>query len=82
MSSFIGFDWLYIKMGIDEQQENLFELVNNKYKRTILSMGFIYTHYMLINFQAEVYFYKIVRFALMREDVRISKIISAGFIVK
>jgi FtsP/CotA-like multicopper oxidase with cupredoxin domain len=78
---FIGFDWRYRKMGIDEQETNLFGQTNKKDNRTAVSLGFMYTLPMLINFQAEVYNDGIVRLALMREDIPISKRIRAGFMV-
>ena len=78
---FIGFDWRYRKMGIDEQEENLFGQVNKKDNRTAVSLGFMYTFPMLVNFQAEVYHDGIVRLSLMREDIPISKRIRAGFMV-
>ena len=78
---FIGFDWRYRKMGIDEQEKNLFGQVNEKDSRRAVSLGFIYTLPMLVNFQAEVYHDGIVRLSLMREDIPISKRFRAGFMV-
>mgnify|MGYP001627155118 CR=1 FL=1 len=78
---FIGFDWRYREMGIDEQERNLFGQVNKKDHRTNVSLGFMYTLPMLVNFQAEVYHDGIVRLSLMREDIPISKRLRAGFMV-
>jgi FtsP/CotA-like multicopper oxidase with cupredoxin domain len=78
---FIGFDWRYRKMGIDEQEENLFGQINKKDNRTAVSLGFMYTLPMLVNFQAEVYHDGIVRLSLMREDIPISKRIRTGFMI-
>lgn len=78
---FIGFDWRYRKMGIGEQEENLFGQVNKKDNRTAVSLGFMYTLPMLVNFQAEVYHDGIVRFSLMREDIPVTKRMRAGFMV-
>ncbi len=78
---FVGFDWRYRKMGIDEQEKNLFGQKNTKDKRAAVSLGFMYTLPMLVNFQAEVYHDGIVRLSLMREDIPISKRIRAGFMV-
>jgi len=78
---FIGFDIRYRKMGIDEQETNLFGQTNKKDKRIALSVGFIYTLPMLINFQTEIYQDGIVRLALMREDIPITQRIRAGFMV-
>ena len=78
---FIGFDWRYRKMGKDEHEENLFGQVNKKDNRSAFSVGFMYTLPMLINFQAEVYHDGIVRLALMREDIPITRRIRGGFMV-
>jgi len=78
---FVGFDWRYRKMGIDEQENNLFDQINKKDNRSAVSLGFMYTLPMLINFQAEFYQDGIVRLALMRDDIPISKRIRAGFML-
>ena len=78
---FLGFDWRYRTMGIDEQEENLFGQANKKDNRTALSLGFVYTLPMLILFQAEAYHDGIVRLSLMREDIAIAKRIRAGFML-
>ena len=78
---FIGFDWRYRKMEIHEQEENLFGQVNTKDNRTAVSLGFMYTLPILVNFQAEVYHDGIVRFSLMREDIPVTKRLRAGFMV-
>ncbi len=78
---FIGFDYRYRKMGIDEQEKNIFNQGNEKDSRRAFSLGFIYTLPLLVNFQAEVYHDGIVRLGLMREDIPISKRIRAGFMV-
>lgn len=78
---FIGFDWRYRKMRIDEKEENLFGPVNKKDNRTAASLGVIYTLPMLVNIQAEVYNDSIVRLYLMREDIPVSKRLRAGFMV-
>lgn len=46
-----------------------------------ISLGFMYTLPMLVNFQAEVYHDGIVRLSLMREDIPITKRLRAGFMV-
>jgi hypothetical protein len=58
---FIGFDWRYRKMGMDEHETNLFGQKNEKDTRRAFSLGFMYTLPMLVNFQAEVYHDGIVR---------------------
>ncbi|MCL7988982.1 multicopper oxidase domain-containing protein [Sphingobacterium sp. lm-10] len=78
---FIGFDWRYRKMGMDEHENNLFGQANNKDNRSAVSLGLMYTLPMLINFQAEIYHDGIVRFGLMREDIPISKRLRAGFMI-
>jgi FtsP/CotA-like multicopper oxidase with cupredoxin domain len=76
---FVGFDWRYRKMGIDEHEENLFGQVNKKDNRAAVSLGVMYTLPMLVNFQAEVYQDGIFRLSLIREDIPISKRLRAGF---
>ena len=78
---FVGFDWRYRKMGIDEQEKNIFGQTNKKDNRTAVSLGFNYTLPMLIVFQAEVFHDGIVRLQLMREDIPITKRLRAGFMV-
>lgn len=78
---FVGFDWRYRKMGMDEHEENIFGQVNKKDNRNAMSFGFVYTLPMLLNFQAEAYHDGIIRLSLMREDIPVSKRIRAGFMV-
>ena len=78
---FIGFDWRYRQMGIDEQETNVFQQVNKKDNRSAFSLGVMYTLPMLINFQTEIYQDGIIRLSLMREDIPISKRLRAGFMV-
>jgi len=51
---FVEFDWRSCKMGIDEQEKNLFGQANTKDQRAVLSVGVNYTLPMLILFQSEV----------------------------
>ncbi len=81
LMTFIGFDWRYRKMGIGEQESNLFGQVNKKDNRAAVSLGVMYTLPMLVNVQAEVYHDGIVRLSLMREDIPVSKRLRAGFMV-
>jgi CopA family copper-resistance protein len=76
---FIGFDWRYRKLGIDEQEKNLFGQTNSKDNRTQLSIGLEYTLPMLIKFQTEIYTDGNVRLQLMREDVPVSKRLRFSF---
>lgn len=78
---FVGFDWRYRKMGIDEQQKNLFGQANTKDNRAVLSAGVNYTLPMLIRFQTEVFTDGILRMQLMREDIPLSRRIRGGFMV-
>ncbi|WP_294347627.1 multicopper oxidase domain-containing protein [uncultured Sphingobacterium sp.] len=78
---FVGFDYRYRRMGEDKHEKNIFGQVNKKDSRKALSLGFMYTLPMLVNFQAEVYHDGIVRLQLMREDIPISRRIRGDFMV-
>lgn len=78
---FIGFNWRYRKMGIDEREKNLFKQVNKKDNRAAISFGIMYTLPMLINAQAEIYHDGMFRLLLMREDIPISRRLRASFMV-
>ncbi|NBA78633.1 multicopper oxidase domain-containing protein [Emticicia sp. ODNR4P] len=78
---FIGFDWRYRKLGIDEQEKNIFGQTNTKDKRAVLSIGVNYTLPMLIMAQAEVFTDGNVRFQLERKDMPISKRLRMNFMV-
>jgi FtsP/CotA-like multicopper oxidase with cupredoxin domain len=78
---FMGFDWRYRKMGIDEQEKNIFGQVDKKDNRAAVSVGMMATLPMLVNLQGEVYHDGIVRFSLMREDIPVSSRLRAGFMV-
>ena len=78
---FVGFDWRYRKMGIDEQESNLFGQTNSKDDRSMLTVGVDYTLPMLVIFQSELFMDGKIRFQLMREDIPISKRLRMGFMV-
>jgi len=78
---FVGFDWRYRKLGIDQHETNLFGQKNKKDERRAFSLGLVYTLPMLVNFQAEVYHDGIVRLALLRDDIPVSKRLRAGFML-
>ncbi|WP_286710353.1 MULTISPECIES: multicopper oxidase family protein [Sphingobacterium] len=78
---FVGFDYRYRRMGEDEHEKNIFGQANKKDSRKALSLGFMYTLPMLVNFQAEVYHDGIVRLQLMREDIPIARRIRGDFMV-
>ncbi len=78
---FIGFDWRYRKLGIDEQEKNLFGQTNSKDNRTQLSIGLEYTLPMLVKFQSEIFSDGDIRLQLMREDVPLSKRMRFSFMV-
>ena len=70
---FVGFDWRYRKMGIDEHETNLFGQTDTKDNRAVFSAGVNYTLPMLINAQAEVFTDGNVRIQFERKDIPISK---------
>ncbi|MRX38325.1 multicopper oxidase domain-containing protein [Flavobacterium sp. LC2016-23] len=70
---FIGFDWRYRKMGMNEQEQNLFGQSNTKDNRSVFSAGLEYTLPMLIKAQVELYTDGNVRFQLERKDIPLSK---------
>ena len=70
---FVGFDVRYRKLGIDEQEKNLFGLTNTKDKRTLFSVGVNYTLPMLIVAQAEVFTDGNFRLKFERKDIPVSK---------
>ena len=78
---FIGFDWRYRKMGIDEQEKNLFGQTNTKDNRAVLSLGVNYTLPMLVRFQTEIFADGIVRLQLMREDIPVTKRLRCAFMI-
>lgn len=78
---FVGFDYRYRKMGIDQREKNLFGQVNKKDTRRAVSVGLRYTLPMLVNAQAELYHDGIVRVALLREDIPVSRRLRAGFMI-
>ncbi|MBS3921986.1 MAG: multicopper oxidase domain-containing protein [Nitrosarchaeum sp.] len=78
---FIGFDWRYRKMGIDEHEKNLFGQSNTKDNRAVLSLGVNYTLPMLIRFQTEIFTDGIVRLQLMREDIPLTQRLRFAFMV-
>ena len=75
---FIGFDWRYRKMGIDEHEKNLFNQTDTKDKRAVFSAGVNYTLPMLIVAQAEVFTDGNLRFQLERKDIPLSKRLRMG----
>lgn len=70
---FVGFDWRYRRMGMDEEEHNLFGQANTKDNRAVLSLGFNYTLPMMVRFQTEVFTDGIVRLQLMREDIPLTR---------
>jgi FtsP/CotA-like multicopper oxidase with cupredoxin domain len=78
---FIGFDWRYRKLGIDEQETNLFGQTNTKDFRRQFSAGLQYTLPMLILLQTEIYHDGNLRVQLMREDIPITKRLRMSFMV-
>lgn len=78
---FIGFDWRYRKMGIDEHEKNLFGQSSTKDNRSVFSAGVNYTLPMLVRLQAELFTDGIVRLQLMREDIPVTKRLRFAFMV-
>lgn len=70
---FIGFDWRYRKMGIDEQEQNMFGQKNTKDNRSVLSAGIEYTLPMLVKAQVEVFTDGNVRIQFERKDIPLSR---------
>lgn len=70
---FIGFDWRYHKMDMDDQEKNLFGQSTTKNKRAVFSAGLEYTLPMMVKAQAEVYTDGKIRFQLERMDIPLSK---------
>ncbi|MBS7255598.1 multicopper oxidase family protein [Flavobacterium branchiicola] len=70
---FIGFDWRYRKMGMDEQEQNLFGQKNTKDNRSVFSVGAEYTLPMLVKAQVEVYTDGNVRIQFERKDIPLSR---------
>ncbi|MEQ1554663.1 MAG: multicopper oxidase domain-containing protein [Ferruginibacter sp.] len=76
---FIGFDWRYRKLGIDQQEKNILGQTNTKDNRRQFSVGLLYTLPMLLKFQTEIYHDGNVRLQLMREDMPVSKRLRFSF---
>ena len=78
---FVGFDWRYRKLGIDNQEKNLFGQSNTKDQRSVFSVGINYILPMLVTAQAEVFTDGNVRLQLERKDMPISKRLRLNFMV-
>jgi FtsP/CotA-like multicopper oxidase with cupredoxin domain len=70
---FVGFDWRYRKMGIDEHEQNLFGQKDTKDNRAVFSAGVNYTLPLLIIAQAEIFTDGNVRLQFERKDIPVSK---------
>jgi FtsP/CotA-like multicopper oxidase with cupredoxin domain len=70
---FVGFDWRYRKMGMDEHEQNLFGQTDTKDNRAVFSAGVNYTLPLLIIAQAEIFTDGNVRLQLERKDIPVSK---------
>lgn len=78
---YIGFDYRYRKMGIDEEEKNIFGQANTKDIRSAVCLGVQYTLPMLIIGDARIDSDKKIRLQLSREDVPISKRLRSMFMV-
>jgi FtsP/CotA-like multicopper oxidase with cupredoxin domain len=70
---FIGFDWRYRRMGMDEHEQNLFGQTDTKDNRAVFSAGVNYTLPLLIIAQAEIFTDGNVRLQFERKDIPVSK---------
>ena len=78
---FVGFDWRYRKLGINQIEKNVFGQTNTKDNRALFSLGVNYTLPMLVIAQTEIYQDGNVRLQLYREDIPISKRLRLSFMV-
>lgn len=83
---FIGFDWRYRKLEMDEMgnvqgEKNLFGQTNTHDNRKQFSLGVAYTLPMLVILQTEIYHDGNVRVQLMREDIPVSKRLRGAFML-
>jgi len=78
---FVGFDYRYRKLGMNEVEKNIFTQKNSKDNRILASIGLEYTMPLLIKLQAEVYHNGYVRLQLMREDIPLTKRLRMDFMV-
>jgi len=70
---FVGFDWRYRKMGMDPQEQNVFNQSNTKDRRAVFSAGVEYTMPMLIKAQVELFTDGNFRLKFERRDIPLSK---------
>lgn len=70
---FVGFDWRYRKMEMNEREKNLFGQENTKDNRSVFSAGAEYTMPMLIKAQAEIFTDGNIRLQLERMDIPLSR---------
>ena len=70
---FIGFDWRYRRIDVENPERNLFGQKNTKDSRAVLSAGLNYTLPMLVMAQFEVFTDGNIRFQLERKDIPVSK---------
>jgi Multicopper oxidase len=73
MKAFIGFDWRYRKLDINQIEKNIFRQANKKDFRSTFSVGLDYTLPMLVHVEGEVFTDGIIRFQLHRDDIPVSK---------
>ena len=78
---FIGFDWRYRKLDLNELERNIFGQTTTKDNRRQFSVGVAYTLPMLVVLQAEIYHDGNLRVQLMREDIPIAKRVRMHFMV-
>ncbi len=70
---FVGYDFRYRKLGIDEQEKNIFGQINTKDTRQSFSVGVEYTLPMLVKLETEFFLNGTFLVQLKRDDIPISK---------
>jgi len=78
---FIGYDWRYRRMGIDEEETNIFGQANTKDLRSLLTAGFDITLPMLIHFESEIFTDGNFRMQIHRDDIPIAKRLRCSFLL-
>jgi len=78
---FVGYDFRYRKLGIDEQEKNVFGRTNTKDTRQSFSVGLEYTLPMLLKLETELFIDRTFLIQVKREDIPISKRVRMHFMV-
>lgn len=78
---FIGYDYRYRKLGINEQERNIFGQTNTKDTRQSFSFGVQYTLPMLVKLETEIFLNGTFLIQLKRDDIPVSKRIRMNLMV-